>query len=285
MYDGRKEVVNNVPVSVKLNLGSAALKGDLSTLRSKGDLIEFVVNNHTSGRFLVNGKGYQVFVSSSPFHSNLDFFNPSIQLFGESDSINAQSILDNVFKKLEYASGDTLLLGGGFYAIDGLYDQNSILKVKEIKQGRYTGRLTGFYYPDFMAERLPEMKLFKSSELKGKYTVIDFWGTWCIPCIKLFPDLKATIMDLKNKYNEQLQYVSVLFDERKNIDSANKMMDKLGLGGIRLFDDRKLANPAFPVKRFAINCYPTMILIDKENKIIARGCGEEILKEIRKILL
>lgn len=51
--------------------------------------------------------------------------------------------------------------------------------------------------PDFVA-MLPDNQAFKLSELKGRYILIDFWGSWCGPCITEAPEL----IGLYEKYRE-----------------------------------------------------------------------------------
>ncbi len=51
--------------------------------------------------------------------------------------------------------------------------------------------------PNFSGE-MPSGESFELSDLKGKYVLIDFWGSWCMPCIREFPELIA----MNNKYQE-----------------------------------------------------------------------------------
>jgi thiol-disulfide isomerase/thioredoxin len=69
--------------------------------------------------------------------------------------------------------------------------------------------------PLTIGDHLPDLTLnnvthyptptLKLSAFKGKAIIIDFWATWCAPCVKMIP-----LMDsLQNKYADQLQFISV----------------------------------------------------------------------------
>ncbi len=65
--------------------------------------------------------------------------------------------------------------------------------------------------PDFTLERLDGSKL-KLSELKGKMIIVNFWASWCNPCIEEFPSMVA----LAGKMKGELVVVAVSADEQKS---------------------------------------------------------------------
>jgi thiol-disulfide isomerase/thioredoxin len=64
--------------------------------------------------------------------------------------------------------------------------------------------------PDFT---LPDMegKSFSIREIKGKLVVLNFWATWCAPCVEEFPSMIA----MAEKFGGDLILVTVAADERK----------------------------------------------------------------------
>lgn len=64
-------------------------------------------------------------------------------------------------------------------------------------------------------------KNFSLSDLKGKYVLLDFWASWCIPCVKQIPELKSVF----KKYNPKgFEIIAISIDEDKEkwIDAVKK---------------------------------------------------------------
>lgn len=125
------------------------------------------------------------------------------------------------------------------------------------------------------------------SDFKGKYLLLDFWGSWCVPCRKNTPHL----IDLFKKYHERgLDIVGVAEEydttwghwkdavKKDGIDIWNNV-----LSGRRLNSDGTVDESQSIKKLFGIHVFPTKILIDKTGVIIGRytGTDEETLLDQR----
>ncbi len=102
-------------------------------------------------------------------------------------------------------------------------------------------------------------------DLKGKYTYIDIWATWCGPCIREIPDLKRVE---KAYHGKNIQFLSISIDEPKDYDKWKEMIVAKELGGIHVIAD-SAANSQF-AKEYFITSIPRFILIDPEGKIVAK---------------
>jgi peroxiredoxin len=80
------------------------------------------------------------------------------------------------------------------------------------------------------------------SRFKGDLILIDFWGSWCGPCIQNVPYLKKLIAEMKNR---PFKVISVSLDD--SIGIWKKSTKKYGFPGIDLFDGNKLLSTYFKV--------------------------------------
>ncbi len=122
-------------------------------------------------------------------------------------------------------------------------------------------------------------KLVKSDFANYKVTLIDYWATFCAPCIKDLPKL----VELYDKYrNRGVNFISVTDENKKEkIDLALKILENNKVSWKNHFD----INKEFPKKLNALG-YPLQILVDSNGKIIARKLGEldQIEAEIKKLI-
>lgn len=128
----------------------------------------------------------------------------------------------------------------------------------------------------------PEFSLKDSSgralsleSLRGKLVLIDFWATWCAPCIAAMPHLKELNAQYKDK---GLVVVSVTTRDPKGDPVA--FMRKKG------YTWRMVPKGDAAADAFRVHAVPTLYLLDEEGKIIFRETGlSESTKEVLDGLL
>jgi len=104
------------------------------------------------------------------------------------------------------------------------------------------------------------------ADYKGKLVLLNFWATWCAPCLKEMPSMEK----LWQKYKEQgLVVVAVSVDEgyKKRIQTFLKLYD---LSFPVLLDPESEVSDLYKVSGI-----PASFLIDRNGKIISRLVGED----------
>lgn len=133
--------------------------------------------------------------------------------------------------------------------------------VKE-KYKHLEGMLEGNPAPDFNLVNVNGDKV-SLHDLKGKYIYIDFWATWCGPCIKEIPSLKK----LEEKYKGgNISFVSISFDKESDTEKWRNYVIDNDLTGIQLIADKK--NNDILSTAFNINLIPRFVFLDTIGNII-----------------
>ncbi|MDI3319479.1 TlpA disulfide reductase family protein [Pinibacter soli] len=121
-------------------------------------------------------------------------------------------------------------------------------------------------------------KAISLADYKGKYVLLDFWASWCVPCRKGNPHLKALYAKYKDK---GIEFIGISDDDRNNA-AWKKAVEKDGLPWkhvLRGLDmDKRMKNEPYDTdisEKFGIHTLPTKILIDPNGKIIGRYSSEE----------
>lgn len=119
------------------------------------------------------------------------------------------------------------------------------------------GNMKGKEAPDFKTTSTDGEEISLRA-LKGKYVILDFWASWCGPCIKLgIPKLK----EIRQKYShDKLEIVSVTLDD--DYDKYQNALKRLKTNFIDIFNGKKI------VKDYAVSSIPQIILIHPDGTIL-----------------
>lgn len=118
--------------------------------------------------------------------------------------------------------------------------------------------------PDFTLKDLNGND-FTLSSLRGKYVVLDFWGSWCGWCIKGIPDMKKAYAKCKAK----VEFVGI--DCRDTEEKWRKAVEEYDMPWLHV---RNGDNPDVSVL-YAVRGYPTKIVISPEGTILKVVVGED----------
>ena len=131
--------------------------------------------------------------------------------------------------------------------------------------------------PDFT---LPDQngKKIKLSDFRGKYVLIDFWASWCGPCMREMPNIVKLYKECKGK---NFEILGVSLDSKK----------EAWLGAIKKnnmkwpqVSDLEMWSTA-PVKLCNVTAIPYTVLIDPQGKVVALDLrGEKLIQKVKEVL-
>ncbi|WP_167667801.1 TlpA disulfide reductase family protein [Mucilaginibacter gossypiicola] len=140
---------------------------------------------------------------------------------------------------------------------------NHILQMKDNSKGGMAANLAGKDYVTNLD--------FDMVHLKGKYILVDFWGSWCQPCIALLPEL---IKEQQKYKRDDIVFMSVAVDEENNKAKCAGIVRSIGLNSINIWQNISDKSKDSIATIYDVGAYPTFILVDPTGKIVERGTGE-----------
>lgn len=122
-------------------------------------------------------------------------------------------------------------------------------------------------------------KSYKLADFRGKIVLLDFWTLGCINCQHIIPDLNR----LEAEFPEELVVIGVhsaKFDAEKSRNAIRKAILKFGIKHPVINDaDFELW------RQYAINAWPTVVLIDPDGHVIGQKAGEGIYEIVHPNLV
>ena len=114
----------------------------------------------------------------------------------------------------------------------------------------------------------PEGKAMTLADFKGRVVLVNFWATWCAPCIEEMPGL-AALQEMQG--GPQFEVIAINVDIREpGISEAREELQKLSGGQLRFFADPTM-NLAYEARAQGM---PTTILYAADQREIARYIGK-----------
>ncbi|HOZ84833.1 MAG TPA: TlpA disulfide reductase family protein [Niabella sp.] len=179
------------------------------------------------------------------------------------------------YRPFTYKSSQLLEFNNGRYKIDSI--SNNTLYLNLVEKTKYEAYI-GSTAPLFEGRDIMSGDQFVLREKRKSYLLINFWGSWCYPCIKELPALK----DLHLKYKNVL-FLSIAADLPKDTAKLKTLIQEKNLLWPQLWVHRNIRKTGV-LWDYKVAAFPTTFLIDPDGKIVLRGETETILTEIDQYL-
>lgn len=119
------------------------------------------------------------------------------------------------------------------------------------------------YAPDF-AMTTADGEHITLDDLRGKVVVLDFWGTWCPPCVESIPSLRS----LNKKFSKEPSFVLIGVSSDSDEDTWRSFTTNE-----KMVWPQYLDRDSGIQRAFRVNAFPTYIVIDHEGIIRFRSSG------------
>ena len=128
----------------------------------------------------------------------------------------------------------------------------------------------GSAIPEFQLARL-DGDVVSSSSYRGGPVVLNFWATWCRPCVKEIPTLRT----LAEHSNAQVVTIAI---DKGGADVVRPFVEKHGIGYTVLLGDREI------FKRFDGWAIPYTLVLDSSLRIVSMHRGYVSLRSLERDL-
>ena len=227
------------------------------------------VHDFCTGQFNYNGKPYYICTAYDRSEFAIIDSMPS-----NSNALARYLLDEKQLKKVEFpVIRDSLI----FQFLDLNYANQqcrvSITPLTEATQPVFP--FVGFRAPAFAAKDLKG----KTVKLGKGYTLLDFWGSWCNPCIALVPHL----VEIHQQYPD-LTIISIANERDKTtMPKLKKLISEHNMTWTHaceiLNDSTNMAS------KYAVSSFPTTFILDPSGNVVFRGTGSNDTEKLKKKLI
>jgi peroxiredoxin len=147
-----------------------------------------------------------------------------------------------------------------------------------LKIDKYLNVRVGDTAPDFIATALDGRQI-RLDDLRGKVVLLDFWATWCAPCLAEMPNLKRAV----DRYGKDGQFIVIGISLDSDAEFVRRFVQQRGIGWAQIVLGPAELNPV--AKKYNVLGVPATFLIGPDGKVVAKDLrGLRLDAELTKLL-
>lgn len=266
------KINNSITISYEDFVGNKIVKETTPvfiTYMSQGEMCMCSFPQYKTTKF----KGVEVAVCSNNF-TNLTYENPRIAIVN--DSLKKGDKIDqaNTFSKNE-----NIEINGELYKNKGVNKNRNTLILERLtlpKNQQYSTQIGYQPYPfegvDFKTNT-PVALL----DLKGKYVYLDFWASFCKPCLEEMPAIAKLYSTIDTT---KIKFIGIVCETSP--DALTKLIAKHSIGWPQI-----LSTDTNNIKdKYRVISFPSTLLLDPEGIIIAKDIrGKELEEKLKSLII
>ncbi len=122
-------------------------------------------------------------------------------------------------------------------------------------------------------------KLTLPKDLLGKVVVVDFWATWCGPCVGEIPHMKEVYAKYKDK---GVEFVGISLDRPDSKDKLLAFVKANGLGWIQTYSGKYWNDPT--ARKYGVSGIPSIWVVGKDGKVVTSKARADLEGTLDKAL-
>lgn len=165
-----------------------------------------------------------------------------------------------------------ILIDDEIYQNLGVNIEREVLLLKKMpKDTIIYSTQVGFKAKEFAGKDFTTQEEISLEKYAGKFLYLEFWGSWCGPCIKELPNIKAAYSHLDKS---KIDFLGIAMDQP---DALKKLLEKEKIEWKQILKESEDG----VIDDYNIISYPTSFLIDPTGKIVAKNIrGEKLLDSL-----
>ena len=226
--------------------------------------LAFTFPQYATAKLKVKDQVHNIVLSGS---SRPDYNGSSLVLVDENNSV-----LKGFAERVN--EGDLLSVGGLFDKVKyrnlgvNMYHEVLELGCEDAEKLGY-GLQTGYRFRPFKAKLFKTEVPISSQDYNGKYLFVDFWGTWCGPCVAELPELQKIYEGVDKS---RVEFVSIA--GKQSPELLEKFLKKRPLAWPQIISDEE--NKL--IETYDISSFPTNVLVGPDGRVVARNLHGKALE-------